>query len=274
MDNKFITQNREDFDGMARTRDVSLPQWGPYSSNIAGIVHTAEPARGAGFHLSVFPRYYQGKAHLPTEREESFHFPWLAMEDLSLYTYRFELEWKDRLYCDISYIRLNDDAYMIEVEAHNNTGVAQQLGLHYLASMQYPLTDGKYAAWVKPFCDGNYTSVDGVEYDALLLADPAAEKDLPPQGMRVGEIVGHEMVGGHALGGRFGQTPGDRAEYTLPRPGKGDLLLTIRAKGRARLALSGVVEAEWTVDSDTFTPYTFPVLPSEDAVSPLTVRCI
>ena len=38
MDNKFITQNREDFDGMAHTRDVSLPQWGPYSFNIAGIV--------------------------------------------------------------------------------------------------------------------------------------------------------------------------------------------------------------------------------------------
>ena len=212
MDKNFITRSREDFDAMAHTQDVSLPLWGPYSSNIAGIVHIADAARGAGFHLSVFPRYYQGKAHLPTEREESFHFPWLAMEDLSLYTYRFEMEWKDRLYCDISYIRLHDDAYVIEVEATNNTGVAQQLGLHYLASMQYPLTDGKYAAWVKPVCDGKYTSVDGVEYDRLILADPAAKKDLPAQGMRVGEIVGHEMVGGHALGGRFGQTAVRRRE--------------------------------------------------------------
>ena len=274
MDNKIITQSREDFDSMARTQDVSLPQWGPYSSNIAGIVHTTDPARGAGFHLSVFPRYYQGKAHLPTEREESFHFPWLAMEDLSLYTYRFELEWKDRLYCDISYIRLADDAYMIEVEAHNNTGVSQQLGLHYLASMQYPLTEGKYAAWVKPVCDGKYTSVDGVEYNTLVLADPEAEKDLPPQGMRVGEIVGHEMVGGHALGGRFGKTPGDRADYTLTRPGNGDLLLTVRAKGHARLMLSGITDAECTVDSDTFAAHTFPVSPSGESACPLTIRCL
>ena len=273
MDKNFITRSREDFDAMAHTQDVSLPLWGPYSSNIAGIVHIADAARGAGFHLSVFPRYYQGKAHLPTEREESFHFPWLAMEDLSLYTYRFEMEWKDRLYCDISYIRLHDDAYVIEVEATNNTGVAQQLGLHYLASMQYPLTDGKYAAWVKPVCDGKYTSVDGVEYDRLILADPAAKKDLPAQGMRVGEIVGHEMVGGHALGGRFGQTAGDRAEYSVPRPDTGDLILTIRAKGHATFTLSGVAEGEFTVDSDSFLAYTFPVSPSDEEVSSLFITC-
>lgn len=273
MDKNFITQSREDFDAMARTQDVSLPQWGPYSSSIAGIVHTVDPARGAGFHLSVFPRYYQGKAHLPTEREESFHFPWLAMEDLSLYTYRFELEWKDRLYCDISYIRIDDDAYMIEIEAHNNTGVSQQLGLHYLASMQYPLTDGKYAAWVKPVCDGKYTSVDGVEYDRLTLADPAAGKDLPERGMRVCETVGHEMVGGHALGGRFGKTPGDRAEYSIPRPDKGELILTIRAKGHATFTLSGAADGELTVDSDSFTAYTFPVSPSDEPVSSLQIDC-
>ena len=274
MDKNFITRSREDFDAMAATQDVSLPLWGPYSSNIAGIVHTADPARGAGFHLSVFPRYYQGKAHLPTEQEESFHFPWFAMEDLSLYTYRFEMEWKDRVYCDISYLRLNDDAYMIEVEATNNTGVSQQLGLHYLASMQYPLTDGKYAAWMKPACDGKYTSVDGVEYDSLTLAAPTAKKDLPKQGMRVGEIVGHEMVGGHALGERFGTTPGDCAEYSVTRPGNGELILTIRAKGHGVFNLSGITEGELVVDSDAFTAHTFPIPPSEDAAASLHICCV
>lgn len=274
MDNKFFTRSREDFEAMSQTQDVSLPGWGPYSSSIAGIVHTVDPARGAGFHLSVFPRYYHGKAHLPTEQEESFHFPWFAMEDLSLYTYRFELEWKDRLYCDVSYIRIDDDAYMIEVEATNNTGVAQQLGLHYLSSMQYPLTDGKYAAWVKPVCDGKFSSVDGVEYDLLSLADPAAKKDLPERGMRVGEIVGHEMVGGHALGGRFGKTTGDRAEYSIPRPDKGNLILTVRIKGHAHLKLSGICEGEIIADSDSFVAYSFPVSPSEEAVSPLQIACV
>lgn len=274
MDNKFITRSRADFDDMARTQDIGLPSWGPYSSDIAGIVHTIDPARGAGFHLSVFPRYYQGKAHLPTEKEESFHFPWFAMEDLSLYTYRFELEWKDRLYCDISYIRIHEDAYMIEIEAHNNTGVSQQLGLHFLASMQYPLTEGKYATWVKPVCDGEYTSVDGVEYSTLSLADPAAAKDLPERGMRVGEITGHEMVGGHALGGRFGKTPGDRAEYDLTRPGTGDLILTIRAKGHAVFSLDGITDGEMVVDSDDFATYTVSVAPSEDLSAKLSLCCV
>ena len=172
MNNTFITRTKADFDSLSGTHDVRLPAWGPYSGDMAGIVHTADAARGAGFHLSVFPRYYHGKAHLPTEREESFHFPWFAAEDLSVYTYRFELEWKDRVYCDVTYMRINEEAYLIEIEAHNNTGDSKQLGMHYLSSMQYPMAEnGSYARWARAVCDGDGFVRDAVDYCTLSTED-------------------------------------------------------------------------------------------------------
>lgn len=274
MNNSFITRTKADFDAMAHTHDVHLPSWGPYSADLAGIVHTADPARGAGFHLSVFPRYYHGTAHLPTEQAESFHFPWFATEDLSLYTYRFEMEWKDRVYCDISYIRVHEDAYLIEIEAHNNTGSAQQLGLHYLSSMQFPTAeDGSYAVWAKPVCEGNFFIRDGADYSTLSLANPEKYAHLPLLGRKQGEITGEDMVGGRALGGPFAHTAGDRAEYDLIRPVGENLQLTLRAEGHATLALSGIAEGEITLDSDTFAAYTLPVS-ADPAVYKLVITCV
>lgn len=270
MNHRFISHTKADFDAMAHTHDVPLPSWGPYSSDIAGIVHTADTMRGAGFHLSVFPRYYHGSAHLPTERAESFHFPWFATEDLSLYTYRFELEWKDRVYCDISYIRIHEDAYLIEIEAHNNTGAAQQLGLHYLSSMQFPTAeDGSYAVWAKPVCEGSCFVRDGSDYSALFLTK---QPPLPLLGRKQGEITGEDMVGGRALGDPFARTAGDRVEYELIRPVGEDLQLTLRAKGHATLSLSGIAEGEIALDSDTFTAYTLPVS-ADPAAYKLVITC-
>lgn len=266
MNNTFITRTKADFDSLSGTHDVSLGAWGPYSGDIAGIVHTADPARGAGFHLSVFPRYYHGKAHLPTEREESFHFPWFAAEDLSVYTYRFELEWKDRVYCDVTYMRINEEAYLIEIEAHNNTGDAQQLGIHYLSSMQYPTTgNGSYARWAKAACDGDSFVRDAVDYCALSTVD---DREICPHGQKRGEVIGEDMVGGRGLS----LSGGDRAEYDLIRPMEKDLHLTLRAKGHAVLSLSGMAEGEITVDSEEFVLFTLPL--SNNAAYRLSLACL
>ena len=268
MNNTFITRSKADFDSLCGTHDVGLPAWGPYSGDMAGIVHTADPARGAGFHLSVFPRYYHGKAHLPTEREESFHFPWFAAEDMSVYTYRFELEWKDRVYCDVSYMRISEDAYMIEIEAHNNTGESQQLGMHYLSSMQYPLAeDGSYASWAKVLCEGNCFARDAADYRELSVADPTA--DICRGGRRRGEIFGENMVNGRGLS----LAAGDRAEYDLIRPLADSLHLTVRLKGHGTLAASGLAEGKIDVDSDGFACFTLPVA-SDPSAYRLSLTCL
>ena len=55
MNNSFITRTKADFDAMAHTHDVHLPSWGPYSADLAGIVHTADPARGIDFRPFIDP---------------------------------------------------------------------------------------------------------------------------------------------------------------------------------------------------------------------------
>ena len=69
---------------------------------------------------------------------ESGYHPWEAAPDLSYYRCRHELLWKDQVYCDIDFARLDDHASLVRAECVNNTGEPQQLVLHYMASLHFP----------------------------------------------------------------------------------------------------------------------------------------
>jgi len=266
-------RGRAAFDRMAETHDSSLPAWGPYSKIAAGIAHVADPVRGAAFNLSVFPAIYRGQAQLPTETVQSNFHPWYASGDLSFYTYRFELEWKDRFYCDVSYIRQSDDAVLIEIDAHNETDLPQQLGVHYLSSMQFPRAGEGFARWVKPACDSCAAYTDGVRYKKLTLATAAPQDNLVYDGKFLCEVNGSDMVQGRALGGRFGKTAGDCVEYEIDCPPSPHPKLMLRARGRADFRLGGCVSGELTIDSADFALYTIPLSDAHGRLS-FTLTCL
>ena len=274
METPIRSRTRADFDAMAATHDSSLPAWGPYSKIMAGIARIEDNERGSAFNLSVFPAVYRGRSPLPTETVESNFHPWYAAGDLSFYTYRFELEWKDRVYCDVSYIRLAPDAYLIEADAVNNTELPQQLGFHYVASMQFPRDGGAFAEWVKPVCAGKFTATDGVLYDSLSLASRECADRLVYDGKFLCEITGGGMTHGRALGGRFGKTPGDTVTYTLPSLKTPHTKITLRARGHAVLALSGAASGEIELDTDAFTLCTVPIGETDGSPLTLTLTCI
>ena len=86
--------------------DADLPAWGPYTNRYIGISHVADPRRGLRFDLAVFPGYYRRKVTIPNGRWESDFHPWEAAADLNYYSFRHQLEWKDRVYCDASSTRM------------------------------------------------------------------------------------------------------------------------------------------------------------------------
>ena len=123
--------------------DLTLPAWGPYTKAYMGISHLPALAAGASadgvrFDLAVVPGFYRRKVDVPNVMWESGYHPWEAAPDLSYYAHRHELEWRDRVYVDVSFSALDGDARLVRCRCVNTTDDPQSLVLHYLASLHYP----------------------------------------------------------------------------------------------------------------------------------------
>ena len=152
-----------------QSHDLSLPAWGPYTKRYSGISHVPAANDGVRFDLSVFPGMYRRRVDVPNVRFESGFHPWAAAPDLSCYTLRHELLWKDQLYADISFAPLGEDARLIRAELHNNTDAPQNLVLHYMASAWDPVPS--YRGFSLPGCEvslpENAAFVWAKDYDTL-----------------------------------------------------------------------------------------------------------
>ena len=152
-----------------QSHDLSLPAWGPYTKRYSGISHVPAANDGVRFDLSVFPGMYRRRVDVPNVRFESGFHPWAAAPDLSCYTLRHELLWKDQLYADISFAPLGEDARLIRAELHNNTDAPQNLVLHAMASAWDPVPS--YRGFSLPGCEvslpENAAFVWAKDYDTL-----------------------------------------------------------------------------------------------------------
>ena len=189
--------------------DLTLPAWGPYTKRYAGISHVPAANAGLRFDLSVFPGLYRRKASLPNVLFESDYHPWEATPDLNYFCFRHELEWKDQVYADISYTKLDEQARLIRAECVNNTDLPQNLELHLVASMNFP-SPGRPASVELP---PGAVWVSAIDYQAMHYAKSRPTDNLVYDGKLRGEIRAEEFVNGSGLGGGFGGTAGDTAAY-------------------------------------------------------------
>jgi hypothetical protein len=205
--------------------DLTLSGWGPYSPRYAGISHVADRARGLRFDLSVFPGLYRRKLSVPTARIESGYYPWESSPEMDYYCYRHEVEWKDQVYCDVSYSRISDHARLIRADCVNRTNRHQNLVLHYIASLSYP-TPGYEVA-----LPAGATWLHALDYTGLTYATPRPTDNLVYAGLLRGEARDPGYTGGYGIGKNFGREKGDRLDYqyTLNQP-LGDAVLLVRAR--------------------------------------------
>lgn len=75
---------------------------------------------------------------IPSVLWESGYHPWEATADYSFFSHRHELEWKDRVYTDISFSRIANQCRLIRVSFVNQSELPQNLVLHWMASLQPP----------------------------------------------------------------------------------------------------------------------------------------
>lgn len=237
---------------LAGTHDlISLEDWGPYTKSYMGISHVADRSKGVRFDLSVIPGFYRRKIDIPNVMWESGYHPWEAASDLSYYSHRHELEWKDQVYCDISFSKVGENLRLMCCEAVNDTDSEQNLVLHLMGSIHMPQVkphgDRLLAFRAAPASGAVW--VDALDYSNLRFAVPRHDDGLVYDALLRGETRGQGFVRGSGVGRGFGKDAGDRLEFKIPVAAEvsdGVLKLRYRMKqgssGQWKLKLNGAAD--------------------------------
>ncbi len=249
--------------------DLRLPAWGPYTKKYTGISHIPDVRLGLRFDLSVFPGFYRRHVLVPNAKWESGEHPWAATPDLRHFAYRYELEWKDQVYCDVSFSapEHDDRARLIRCEFVNNTDLHQNLVLHYMAYLNFPPVRTYSDEILRPdraLLPPGALWLDAADYADLQFATPRPTDSLVTDGWKRAEIRTHGFVDGSGVGRGFGAEAGDRIEYVLElAAAMADALLLVRYRaphGPAGFRLIGCAAGELALPaSNDLAVATFPL---------------
>lgn len=231
----------------------TMPLWGPYSKKYMGIsrvVDTDMPS-GARFDFSVHPTVWNSSVSVPNVTYPSNYHLWSCKGDYSFYSYRYELMWKDMIYCDVSFSRIQNGAYLMRCEFVNNTDLKQNCILNGYSAMEYP----------KPFfakltAPDHAVVINANDYENYTYANPRPWDTENPDGMAKGQFSDFHFTGGFGLGDRcenyhvpalglkpFGCEKGDSVSYAADIKGFNSPVLTVRyrsaTEGDAEFTLCG-----------------------------------
>lgn len=248
----MVTRWADSLAALRNSHDLRLSSWGPYSLSYLGISHVPDMAAGIRFDFSCFAGQYRRTAVVPVAKRDIGVYPWEAAPDLSYYRFRHELIWKDRLYCDVDYCRLDEESVLICAHLVNNTWLTQPLALQYAASLNFPPLRPQATEILKPcrvVLPEGALWIDALDYVDIHFSKPDHRADLVYDGHLRGEMRLHHFVGGTALGRGFGAGRGDWVAYRLAVPADiKDAVLVFRylmAPGQTlKMYLSGLLDLE------------------------------
>ena len=254
--NNNFAQNYFDFDKLNNSHDLSLPDWGPYTKRYIGISHIPKKESGIRFDLSVFPGFYRRKVEVPNVLFENNYHPWETSSNFEYFCFRHELEWKDKVYTDISYSKYLENARLIRIECVNNTELNQNLAVHFMASINFPPLKeyspytSLYPAVISLPSESKW--IDAIDYKVLDYANPRPQDNLVYDGKMRGEIRASGFVNGSGIGNGFGKDKGDFVSYKflLEHPYKNAVLyIRYRLSSGKELTLqtSGILEKNITL---------------------------
>lgn len=209
---------------------TSLPQWGPYSKQYAGISHIADLKSGTRFDFSVMPGFYRNRQLVPHVLFESSYYPWNISSSLRKITYRYELEWKDKVYVDVTYFNIDNRRVLVELKSVNNTDISQNITFNNIAYIDY---------------GGNNSDVNVTGNDKLVWKNATDYVENEPEkktaqyrlvydGLKRNEAFSTETLDGSYIGKGFGNDIGDRLLYNVNIPvGKESGVIALRYRVKA-----------------------------------------
>jgi hypothetical protein len=222
--------------------DIHLSPWGPYSKRYAGISHIADMKSGMRFDVTVCPGYYRNKVVVPNVLFESGYTPWKVSPQMNSITYRYELEWKDQVYTDVTYYTLDSSRVLVEMNCVNNTNVIQNLTLNTLSYIDYP---GQFPLFKVLNNDSSMKWISAVDYRELDLVNKSPRYFLIADGQKRNEVRNDSSLDGSLLAEKFGKEINDEVVYdfdNFPKECIGTVFIRYRVKkgATARFQLSGI----------------------------------
>ena len=202
-----------------------FPVWGPYGKKYMGISRIADHsfANGVRFDFTTVPAIFGGDIKVPNVTLPSGCHPWRCTGDYSLITYRHDLEWKDKVYAEVSYVKLSDESTLVRTEIVNNSELIQNCLVNFFSSVEYP--SPTYCALTLPEKCEYKKALDYKSYN-YAVKRPWDEQNA--DSFKKGEFADNAFVGGFGLGDRagkwhmphrylppFGATEGDNASFVI-----------------------------------------------------------
>ena len=197
---------------------VTLPDWGPYTKKYIGTTHIDSIKKGTRFDLSVFPSFYRRRVDVPNVNFETEYYPWDASSNLNYYKFRHMMEWKNKVYADISYYLMDKDSQAIEIDLENKTKIPQTLAVHFMASMSFPAIDKEINANhvlypAKVSLKNNAAWFDAGDYSILTSPMKRPTDTLVKDGQIKGEKRVQNFVNGSGI--EFGSSPNDKMTFDI-----------------------------------------------------------
>jgi len=127
-------------------------------------------------------------------------------------TYRYELEWKDKVFVDVTYSTVAPNTVLAAMHCVNNSALPQNLVLNLMASLEHP----EVFPSVKAQTTGDSRWINAVDYQQLTFAHARPTDNLVYDGWLRGEVRSNDYVGGSAIGQGVRQRPRRQGHYAIP----------------------------------------------------------
>lgn len=156
---------------MEKSYDLNLGNWGPYNKEYAGATNIADKF-GTTFNVEMFPGFFRRNIMTASLLSDDGVKPIKCNSSRTNYTYRYELEWKDKVYVDVNYNISNDKRVDIKCNFVNNTDIPQSLAINLCASLQ-PVKEYlgaiflNYKPIIKPKLMGDTKYINAIDYEDI-----------------------------------------------------------------------------------------------------------
>lgn len=203
--------------------NFTMSQWGPYSKKYMGLSKIIESMAdiGARFDLSVHPTLWNSSTPVPNVTVPSNYHLWNCKSDYTYFSYRYELMWKDQVYADVSFSKIEDDAYLMRCEFFNNTSLSQNCILNIFGALEFP-----YPTYCKVITPDKCVLKKANDYISYSYNTPRPWDEENPDGMFKGMFADKDFYLAKGLGDRcenyhvhflnlkpFGAEKGDTVSY-------------------------------------------------------------
>ena len=193
---------------MDKSYTLNLPDWGPYNKIYLGAAHVADRKKGLRFDLNLFPGYFRRSVMSVRDLADSGAKMMGASKNLSRFVYRYQVEWKDRVYVEADFTSVNN-VLTVKCDFVNNTDRPESLSMNAVMSMKGCSENHRQ------IIPAEVTVKDGIWVDALDYSAISTSQKIAYDGRYLCEGRESGFVGGSFIDSKKFGKKGDSLEYSF-----------------------------------------------------------